>query len=402
MWFFVVEKVFFERKLHSEVLKWIDKPAIVVVTGMRQVGKTTLLEKVFNEIPSKNKAFFDLDNPLDQRVFREEDFANIWANLAPFGVSKSEKAYLFLDELQAMPSAVKAIKYLFDHFGVQFFVTGSSSFYLKNLFSESLAGRKVVLEMFPLDFEEFLAFKNTPSQFPATFEEKDGQKNRVAFEKTIKPYEEYLEWGGFPKVVLAQSLEDKKAFLEDIYKSFFEIDVRQLADFKNLAKLQGFLTLLMQRAGSKINVTRIASELEVSRETAYSYLSFLEATFFVSLVEPFSQSPDREVSGAKKVYLCDTGILNRFAKVSSGTILENAVYNALKKRGKTNYYQRRIGSEIDFVLPEQSVAIEAKETATIQDLRALEKTAAALGFKQKFVASKNFQDKPGFIPANLL
>lgn len=389
---------FFERKLLGELRTWVDKNTIVIVTGMRQVGKTTLFKILFGEIASKNKVFLDMENPIVQKLFEEANYDNIWANLAPYGVSRSEKAYIFLDEIQAMPAVVKAIKYLFDHYDVQFFATGSSSFYLKNLFPESLAGRKVVLELYPLDFEEFLAFKGAKKEFYKPFQEKDERKNYIDYERTIKLYDEFLFYGGFPRVALARTKGEKKAFLEDIFKSYFEKDVRVLADFENMGKLRDFILLLMQRAGSKLNISRISSEMGVARATIYSYLSFLEATYFISLVPPFTKSVDREVSGAKKVFLCDTGILNHFAQVSSGAALENAVFNVLKAKNEISYYQKHAGTaEIDFILKKQKVALEVKERGTLYDARRLGLLAKSLKLPESYVISKSFVKERGFV-----
>jgi predicted AAA+ superfamily ATPase len=388
-----------ERKLHEEVRKWIDKKTIVLVTGMRQVGKTTLFRMIFNEIPDRNKVFLDMENPLNQKIFEEVNYDNIWANLKPFGVSSSGKAYIFLDEIQVMPSAVKAVKYLFDHYDVQFFITGSSSFYLKNLFPESLAGRKVSFELHPLDFEEFLWFNGVHREFYKDFMEKEKRKNGVEYQKLIKLYDEFLLHGGFPKVVSAQTTEEKEAFLDDIFKSYFEKDVRSMADFGNVGKLRDFILLLMQRCGSKLNVTKISSELGITRPTVYSYLSFLEATYFISLVKPFSRSIDREISGAKKIYLCDTGMLNRFSRVSSGAALENMVFNSLRREGEINYYQRRSGNaEIDFILRKSGTALEVKERGTPQDMKKLGTLAKHLKMKEWYVVSKTFVSEKGFVP----
>jgi predicted AAA+ superfamily ATPase len=387
----------YERKLLGELRKCVDKPFIVVVTGMRQVGKTTLFRMLFEEIKSENKAFLDLENPLTRRIFEEQDYDNIWGNLKRYGLTKDKKAYIFLDELQLAPSMVRPIKYLFDHYKVQFFVTGSSSFYLKNLFPESLAGRKLVFELFPLDFEEFLLFKGVRKDFYGDFAEKDRRKSIAYYERVIKLYDEYLGYGGFPKVVLAED-QFKRRFIEEVYTSYFEKDVKSLADFQDISKLQECILLLMQRVGSKLNISRIASELGVSRSTVNSYLSFLQLTYLISLVPPYSRSSDREVSGAKKVYLCDTGILNHMAQVSSGALLENAVFNSLKKRGSVVYYQRRSGGELDFVLKDEGLAIEVKETATEQDLKRTVGIAADLRLKQGYVVAKRFNDGRGFIP----
>jgi predicted AAA+ superfamily ATPase len=116
---------------------------------LRPAGKTTLLRHLYGLTPSKNKAFFDFENSLETKVFEEENFNAIWDNLANYGVNKGKKAYIFIDEIQNLPIISRVVKYLYDHYETKFFLTGSSSFYLKNLFPESLAGRKFVFELFP-------------------------------------------------------------------------------------------------------------------------------------------------------------------------------------------------------------------------------------------------------------
>ncbi|MCL5408641.1 MAG: ATP-binding protein [Candidatus Omnitrophica bacterium] len=390
----------YRRALMGELRTWVDKKFIVVMTGMRQVGKTTLFRMLFDEIQSSNKVFLDVENPIVQKAFQEENYDNIWANLKDYGIENKTKAYIFLDEIQAMPEIVKVIKYIFDHYEVQFFATGSSSFYLKNFFPESLAGRKVLLELYPLSFEEFLWFNGIEKEFPGEFREKDRRKNRVSYERTIKFYEEYLLYGGFPRVVLASDTVEKNAVLDDIFTSYFEKDVRSMSDFRDAALLRDLILLLMQRVGSKLNISRISSELSATRTTIYSYLSFLEATYFVNLVTPFSSKVDREISGAKKVYLCDTGILHRFSKVSSGVVLENAVFNALKRLDEVHYYQRRNGKEMDFFLKKKKTGFEVKETGTKYDKQTLRQMKTILDLQEDYVISKTFVPDDGFICAS--
>jgi predicted AAA+ superfamily ATPase len=389
----------YERIINKHLRDRIDTPEIVVVTGMRRVGKTTALQMIFNEIQSKNKVFIDIENPIDQRIFEEKDYNNIWANLLAYGISNKEKSYIFLDEIQAMPAIVKAVKYLHDHYNVKFFLTGSSSFYLKNLFPESLAGRKIVFDLYPLSFEEFLIFKNHTKEFHESLTDKDTHKNPVTFEKTRKLYEEYLEYGGFPQVVLTEGRNEKITQLNDIFKSYFEKDVRLISDFKQIRNFRDLLLLLLQRTGSKLDISKLASEVGISRETVYSYLAFLEGTYFINLISPFTRNPDREVSGAKKVYLCDNGFLCHFGRVSSGALLENAVYLNLKTYGTIQYYQRRSGREIDFILAERSVGIEVKRTSTADDYRRLVSLGKALGLHEQYIITKEYVDKEGLIPA---
>lgn len=388
----------YRRSILSQIERHIKSKEIIVLTGMRRTGKTTLYRMIFDGLKTQNKVFLDIENPLDQKIFEEDDYDNIPFNLKQIGIDIKRKAYIFLDEIQAMPQIVRAIKYLYDHYDIKFFVTGSSSFYLKNVFPESLAGRKYVFEIFPLGFEEFLVFKNAPRKFSKTFSQKNLNKNIIQYEKNKKLYEEYMEYGGFPGVILAQTAEEKKMKLKDIFKSYFEKDVKNLADFREIKALRELILLLMQRVGSKLDITKLASEIGVSRETIYSYLSFLEGTYFVNFIEPFSRSVDREVSGGKKVYLCDNGLLNQFSKVSDGSLFENSVFLNLKKYGKINYYQKRIGGEIDFII-DKKIAVEAKIKGTESDLKELEKTAKGLGIKQYYLATKKFDKKNNYIPA---
>lgn len=382
----------FQRKLLFTLRDQINSPEIIVLTGMRRVGKTTLYKTLFDEIPSKSKVFLDIENPLDQKIFEEVDYNNIWKNLG-------QKSYIFLDEIQAMPEIVKPIKYLYDHYHVKFFLTGSSSFYLKNLFPESLAGRKFIFELFPLDFAEFLTFKGESHVFHDSFDAHDKNKNLFSYEKTIKLYDEYLRYGGFPGVVVEDNSAQKELILNDIFKSYYEKDIKGFANFRDLTSVRDLILLLLQRTGSRIDITKLSSELGIARETVYSYLSFLEATYFISTISPFSKNVDREISGGKKVYLCDTGILNLIGKVSAGHIFENAVFNNLRKYGKINYYQKRKSEqEIDFIV-DQKISIEVKTKATTTYLHDLAKLSQSLKIKDYYIVSYEFVNLDRVIPA---
>ena len=359
---------------------------------MRRVGKTTLYQVLFNEIKTKNKIFLDIENPLDQRIFDEIDYNNIWANFTKLGLTKDKKEYVFLDEIQAMPKIVKAIKYLYDHYQLKFFLTGSSSFYLKNLFPESLAGRKFIFELYPLDFEEFLIFKNLQKKFYNSFEDKNKNKNIILYSKTIKLYDEYLQYGGFPGVVIEENYTQKELRLNDIFKSYYEKDIKGLSDFRDLKSMRELILLLVQRVGSRLDITKLSSELGISRDTVYSYISFLEATYFISTIAPFSQNVDREISGRNKVYFCDTGLLNKLGKVAEASIYENSVFNTLKLLGKINYYQkRRSEKEIDFII-DKNIAIEVKTKATEKYIRDLVSLCKTLSIRQFYIISKEFVD----------
>ena len=389
--------MFYPRKILPRLEKELKTKEIIVLTGMRQVGKTTLLQHLFDQIQSANKIFLDLENPLHRKIFEEENFDNIWNNLREFNISSRQKAYIFLDEIQNLPEASRAVKYLYDHWPVKFFLTGSSSFYLKNLFPESLAGRKLVFELFPLTFAEFLEFKGVKRETPSNFSQKAKNKNKVAFERYKKSYQEFMEFGGFPAVVLEENHSRKKELLEEIFKSYFEKDVKGLADFKEISKLRDLILLLIPRLGSRIEISKLASELAVSRETIYSYLSFLEQTYFIALLPRWSKSIDRQAAGRKKLFICDTGLANILGKISLGQLFENSVFQNLRPNFQLHFYSKN-SQEIDFIV-DKKTGLEAKVSSSPRDSRHLFQRSQKLGLKESYLVTLNWEEKEEVILA---
>jgi len=381
----------YRRKIQLDLERQITTREIVVLTGMRRTGKTTLMKMLYNSIISGNKVFLDLQNILDQQIFDEIDYNNIFANLKSYGINPEEKVYIFIDEVQFKPEVTGVVKYLYDHYDVKFFITGSSSFYLRNLFPESLAGRKVTFELFPLYFEEFLVFNNVDIDFAANFKEKCKNKNFIEYQKLSKYYEEYLKYGGFPQVVLEKDERQKQLMLKDIFNSYFQIDIITLADFKKIDAFKKLIFILLERVGSKLDISKLASLIGVSRDTVYSYINLLEGTYFIYLISPFTMNRDKEVSGTKKVYLCDNGIINQFSQVSKGSLLENSVFLNLKKYGEISYYQKRNGMEIDFVVKNEiRTALEVKSNAVENDFKKLKRLSEQLKIDNYYLVSNTF------------
>ena len=357
----------------------------VVITGMRRTGKTTLLRFIYDKINSPNKLFIDLENTLNRKYFEEEDYERIRLNFEVLGLNFKKKTYLFLDEIQFVKNVPSIIKYLEDHYRVKFFLTGSGSFYLKNLFSESLAGRKYIFELFPLSFKEFLRLKGEKINIPAS----STNISESVFQTLDRLYDEFLKFGGFPGVVAKEDFQEKKKALDDIFSSYFQLEVVQLGDFRKTSIVRDLMLLLMQRAGSRIDIQKLSSELGVSRPSIYEYLAFLEGTYFIHLIKPFSKSKDVEVRGSEKVYLCDSGLINNTVQVSEGALFENNIFQLLRPRGKLHYYQKAKSREIDFILNGKE-AYEVKLRASARDLASLEKTSKELGVKNFRLVSKSY------------
>lgn len=358
------------RKLYSEITDRIEAPEAIVITGMRRVGKTTLIQQVYEHLTTDNKVFLDLENPINQKFFEEENYEAIKYKLEVLGIDFSKKGYIFLDEIQFVRNLPSVVKYLIDHYKLKFFLTGSSSFYLKNLFSESLAGRKIIYELFPLDFEEFLELKGSKLMIPK-------KVNEIIHQMIAPLYKEYVEFGGFPGVVTKGSVGEKREALQEIFTTYFNKEVLTLGGFRNNQVVRDLMLLLVNRIGSKIDVQKISKELGVTRVTVKEYLAFLEGTYFISLITPFSSNKDIEIRSAKKVYLCDSGLVNSLGDVSFGSIFENAIYHQLRLKGEVNYYQRKSGVEIDFILNQQ-IAWEVKTKASSHDVAKLQKLTKTL------------------------
>lgn len=380
-----------ERKLYSAIHPYLESKEAIVITGMRRTGKTFLLRFIYERIPSSNKIFLDLENPLNARYFEETNYERIKSSLEFLGLDFTQKPYLFLDEIQLVKNLPKVLKYLIDHYSIKCFLTGSASFYLKNLFTESLAGRKYLFELFPLDFEEFLMFKGSGIRIP----QDPGQITRPIFDTLSPLYDEYLFFGGFPEVALKRSLDEKKKTLEDVFSSYFQLEILRLGDYRKNDVIRDLILLLMSRIGSKVDVAKLASELGISRITLKEYLGFLEGTYLIQLVRPFSRNRDLEIRKVPKVYFADSGLIHHLAKVQEGSLFENNVLQNLRIRGEVHYYQRKSGAEIDFILNKET-GIEVKTKPTPSDLRKLEKLAGQIGLKNFKIISKSWYDLTAF------
>ncbi|KKP80632.1 MAG: ATPase [Candidatus Levybacteria bacterium GW2011_GWB1_35_5] len=365
---------------------------------MRRVGKTTALMHLYDLVSSKNKAIFDFENPLHRKVFEQENYDAVWNNLKQFGVTNKAKAYLFLDEIQNLPEVSKVVKYLYDHFDIKFFLTGSSSFYLRNLFPESLAGRKIIFEIFPLNFAEFLVFRQVKREVGEGFLQKAQDKNKIAYAKLIPYYNEFLEFGGFPSVVLEADSKRKKTILSEIFTSYFEKDAKNLADFRDMSKLRDLILLLVPRIGGRIEIGKLANDLSVSRETIYNYLSFLEQTYFISLLSRYSLSIDRQAAGSKKLFLCDLGIANVLGRISEGQSFEQSIFQNLRSNHKLNFYNKEGASEIDFIV-DGKVALEVKTSMSRQDISNLKRRSKGLGIKENYIIALQYNEDKETIAA---
>ncbi len=374
---------FFTRSITPKLERLLEEKQIIAITGMRQVGKTTQLKYLYDKVSSPNKIWLNLEDVLVRRIFDQDSYQDIVRSLEREGLHFDQKAYLFIDEIQFIKNLPSVIKYFYDDYDVKFVVTGSSSFYLKNLFTESLAGRKIVQELHPLTFKEFLTFKGVKKTFYPEFKDKVREKGKLDQEKYQRLYREYVDFGGFPAVVLSNKTELKKEILRDILNSYFQIDITTLADFSDMGVLRDMLILLTQRIGQKLNITNLSNVLGVSRIKVYEYLELLQATYVIKLISQKS-SVDNQISANNKLYFSDIGLATFLADVSLGSRLENSVMMNLVYEENVTYFQTKTGGEIDFVLSGKE-GLEVKQNPSKQDLANLKKRAQSAGIKDYYL-----------------
>jgi hypothetical protein len=390
------------RTLFPAMQRALADLRVVVITGQRRVGKTTAARWLLAQAPTQNTLYLDLER-LDQRaVFNERNYDLVLSFLRNRGLDLTQLAYVVLDEIQYAPNVPSIIKYLYDAAqsselpAIKFILTGSSSYYLKHLFTESLAGRKVVFEMYPLSFGEFLAFRDVP--YRPRSELADMRFDPYEYERLKGHYEDFLAYGGLPEVVLAGTAEAKTEILNDVLSSYINIDIRVLADFQKVAELQQLLRVLASRIGNKLDHTKLANIIGISRPTVLQYLEFLEMTYIIRRVPAFSASPDRTTVLPRKLYFCDNGIAGVLARLSEGALFENAVFNQLRAYGDLAYLARGSDYEIDFVLdlpaPAAPVALEVKTHPLAADLQKTRRIAASHNLDQAYLVGRF--STPGF------
>lgn len=376
----------YQRSIFPQLTEHLKTKQVTVLTGMRRTGKTTLVKQLLESSDSAQKVYFDLERIDNRLLFSEENYENIIAALTQRGIDFSGKVLLAIDEIQLLPNLPSVVKYLYDNYNIKFLLTGSSSYYLKNRFNESLAGRKQIFEIFPLSFRELLVFKDIPFKAGGNFTETKFIK--AEYERLRQFYEEFINFGGFPEVVLTQSVKQKTELINDILSSYINLDIMAVADFRKITEIYKLIKLLAVRVGTKLDISKLTSLTTMSRQTVENYLDLFEQSYLIKTIPVMSNSPDREIVKARKIYFTDNGIASTSAELSSGAKFENAVFNQLREFGEISYYQRKTGNEIDFVL-DKKVAFEVKETATDHDLRNLQRLAQNLNIEKTYVIGRN-------------
>lgn len=383
------------RDLFVYLKQHLAQKQVTVVTGMRRVGKSTSIRYLLDQVNHSNKLYLDCERIEVRILLNRPHYEGIAEELQLQGLDFTQPCVIALDEIQLVENLPSLIKYLYDTYSIKFLVTGSSSYYLKNRFSESLAGRKQIFEMFPLSFKEFIRFKKIDIRKIDSYAWK--AYSEPWYNRCKKLYEEYILFGGFPQVVLEPKAGNKKELLKDIIDSYVELDIKLLSDYSASEELYKLVLLLAARSGNKIDYTKLASVAGINRQKVAAYINLLEYTYLVYQIKPFTHNLDKEISQQTKLYFSDTGILHSLAgsQLSSGQLFENAIAAQLYPLGELRYYQKKTGQEIDFIL-DGKTAIEVKESALQNDYQVLQQRAVNISLTDiklvgRYPAKSNFK-----------
>jgi predicted AAA+ superfamily ATPase len=382
------------RGLLSTIEHFLPAQQILVITGMRQVGKTSLIQLIFTGLSGKQTYYFDLEN-LNHLGLCNKGPDPFVDYLKLMGADLSKRIFVAIDEIQYLPNPSNFLKLLYDHHpALKLIVSGSSSLEIKAKFRDSLAGRKIVFELDPLSFEEFLTFtdetvrqiKRATGSIIDVLAGKGNESLSLIAHHFTGRLQEYLSFGGYPGIALQTDMETKKALLRDIHTSYVRKDIKDIGRIDNIYGFNNLLQVLASQAGNLLNVKEVSATVGLSVNTVKRYLFLLENTFIITLLRPYHSNRRKELSKMPKIYFHDVGLWNTVrgsydvSGQAAGAAAETFVFSELKKRFTPNenlfFWRTTAGAEVDFVIrhegriyPLEVKASEMKKPAISRSLR---------------------------------
>ena len=397
------KKLFIKRDILEDLKRHLSKKEITLIVGPRQAGKTTLMMLLKDHLEKKGEktAFLSLDFENDQKFFSSQ-IAFIEKLKLEFG---NATGYVFIDEIQRKEDAGVFMKGLYDmSLPYKFIISGSGSVELKEKVHESLAGRKAMFEVYPVSFREFVNFKTE-------YKYSDRLADYFAIEntKTLNFLEEYLNFGGYPRVVTGSDLEEKKRIVAEIYGSYIEKDIAFLLKVEKLEAFGSLVKILASQTGKMINYSELSNTLGVSVATVKNYLWYLEKTFITEAVSPYFKNARKEITKSPVIYFHDLGLRNYSIGLfgmavetdGSGFVFQNFIFNILKTNilfsgAKINYWRTKEKAEVDFILSlgDKIVPVEVKYAnfKKPEINRSLKSFIEKYNPKKAFIVNKSLKD----------
>jgi len=345
-----------ERKLFKNLKDHLTHKEISLIIGPRQAGKTTLMLLLKNKLDKKRERtlFLNLDIEADKRFFSSQEtlIKKIELELG------KKKGFVFIDEIQRKEDAGIFLKGIYDmNLPYKYIVSGSGSVELKRKIHESLVGRKRIFELNTLSFEEFFNFK-TQYRYKTSLLD----FFNLEVDKTRLFLDEYLLFGGYPRVVLAENISEKQQEISEIYQSYLEKDIAYLLHVKKTEALSNLVGIIAAQTGRLINFSELSSLLGISAQTVKDYLWYLEKTFILHRVTPYFHNVRKEIRKSPLFYFFDLGLRNysvgSFGNLTMseiGFVFQNLVFNVVRDKlihspARVHFWKTTDGAEVDFVI----------------------------------------------------
>lgn len=333
----------FSRERYIEELdKWIDNKDVIFLTGLRRVGKTSILKNYIAKliqdkgIDPKEILYVSLDlYMLDS--YSIHDILLEYRKIHKF--SSEKKVYLFFDEVTSKESYKQEFKNFYDLENVKIFASSSSASLLRDK-NAYLTGRQRILEVMPLDFDEYLQFKKVSI--------------KKADSHLLESYfEEYMQDGGMPEYVLTGDV----SYLQNLIDNIIYKDIIAHNHIRNNKVIEDFYKLLMERSGKQLSLNKIANIIDISVDSAKRYFGYFEETYLIYSIEKFGKLNER-LKSPKKIYASDVGLRNVVTGYrDKGAIYENLIFLKIKQHNPSYLYVD--GIELDFIT-QSGQLIEAK------------------------------------------
>ncbi len=370
------------RYLYKSLVKHLSHKSHTILTGARQVGKTTLLRQLYKKLKEQNEvvAFVNLENKLF--LLRLENNPEAIFDLVPQSPKKiidgkaTKRIFILLDEIQYLSNPSNFLKYFYDEYeyNVKIIASGSSAFYIDKKFKDSLAGRKRIFHLYPLSFNEFLSFKEEGSLNDEITNMVKEPSYLSTYLRSIQSFlNEYLVYGGYPAIVLEDDWEEKKYLLNELKDSYLRKDILE-SNVDKEVKFLVLLQLLSIQTGNLINKNKLSKAIGIDNKTVEKYVYILQKCFHIDLIKPFYSNTKKEFIKMPKVYFNDLGLRNSLVnnfelpekREDKGLLFENFVYNQLRLKypsSNIHFWRTADGNEVDFVIKKSYVtgnAIEVK------------------------------------------
>jgi len=358
-----------KRNLFEDLKQHCAQKEISLLVGPRQAGKTTLMLMLRDYLVAQgsNTLFLSLDFDSDLPFFTSQRHL---VNKIQLEIGKS-KGYVFIDEIQRRDDAGLFLKGLYDlNLPYKFIVSGSGSIELKEKIHESLVGRKRIFELNTVSFTEFVNYKTD-------YRYKDSLDSFFALEKdrTKQLLIEYLNFGGYPRLLLEEEQKEKIRIIDEIYRSYLERDISYLLKVEKTDAFSDLIKVIASQIGRLINYSELSSTLGIALQTIKKYLWYAEKTFIMKRITPFFRNTRKEITKSPVAYFYDVGLRNYALGLygslihspETGFVFQNFIFNLLKEKflfspAEIHFWRTKDKAEVDFVitLGQQALPVEVK------------------------------------------